>query len=77
MKERREDSLADEQQVYLSWVDQVYVGESIHSLQARVDTTVQLPNTNITLFSFTQDNPLSVSTASQGVLGTLNQHRTQ
>lgn len=50
MKERREDSLANEQQVYLGWVDQVYVGESIHSLQARVDTTVQLPNTNITLF---------------------------
>lgn len=50
MKETVQDSLADEQQVYLSWVDQVYVGESIHSLQTRVDTTVQLQNTSITVF---------------------------
>lgn len=61
-KKRRGDSLADEQQIYLGWVDQVYVGESIHSLQARVDTTVQLPETNMTLFIDTQDNPLSINT---------------
>ncbi len=45
-----EDLLADEQQIYLSWVDQVNVGESVHSLQARVDTTVQLQNTHNTIF---------------------------
>lgn len=37
-----QDSLADEQQVYLRWIDQVYVGEGVHSLQAGVDSTVQL-----------------------------------
>lgn len=37
-----EDSLADEQQVNLCWVDQVDVRQSIHTLQTRVDPTVQL-----------------------------------
>lgn len=71
MKERREDSLADEQQVYLCWVDQVYVGEGIHALQARVDAAVQLPNTNVPLFIlliyFTQVNPRHINAAFQGV----------
>lgn len=34
--------LADEQQVDLSWVDQIDVGQSVHPLQTRVDPTVQL-----------------------------------
>lgn len=43
-KEIKDDSilLADEQQVNLGRVNQVYVGESVHPLQARVDATVQL-----------------------------------
>lgn len=39
---KTEDSLADEQQIDLSRVNKVDVRESIHSLQTRVDTTVQL-----------------------------------
>lgn len=39
------NSLADEQQVDLSWVDQVNVGQSVHPLQTRMDPTVQLTHT--------------------------------
>lgn len=38
----RRNSLADEQQVDLCWVDQVDVRQSVHPLQTRVDPTVQL-----------------------------------
>ena len=52
MSERMKDWLADEQQVYLGRVDQIYVREGIHSLQARVDTTVQLPNKKYHFMNF-------------------------
>lgn len=39
------NSLADEQQVDLSRVDQVNVGQSVHPLQTRMDPTVQLTHT--------------------------------
>lgn len=39
---KKGDLLADEQQINLCWVNQIYVRECIHSLQPRVDTTVQL-----------------------------------
>lgn len=39
------NSLADEQQVDLSWVNQVNVGQSVHPLQTRMDPTVQLTHT--------------------------------
>lgn len=50
-KERKKDSLADQQQINLGRVDQIYVGKSIHSFQTRVDTTVQLQD-RIAIFSF-------------------------
>lgn len=36
------NSLADEQQVDLSWIDQVDVGQSVHPLQTGMDPTIQL-----------------------------------
>lgn len=47
------NSLADEQQVDLSWVDQVNVGQSVHPLQTRMDPTVQLTHTHKETQTFT------------------------
>lgn len=39
---RKAHALADEEEIYFSWVNQINVRQGIHSLQTRVDATVQL-----------------------------------
>lgn len=50
-----QNSLADEQQVDFSWIDQVDVRQSVHSLQTRMDPTVQL-NTQTKTCVFARDS---------------------
>lgn len=46
VRAQQQNSLADEQQVNLSWVNQIDVGQRVHPLQTRMDPTVQLAITH-------------------------------